>query len=69
MKLVVDIPDSLYVRITDDKRQISKELYEIIKNGTIIPEGHGRLIDASQLPLDIEYDDVENAPTIVEGDK
>ena len=33
-----------------------------------VPEPHGRLIDADKLFRDIEWDDIENAPTIIEAE-
>lgn len=49
MKLVIDIQDTLYEVIKEDKYQIYKgTIYEMIKNGTPLPKGHGRLIDADE---------------------
>lgn len=33
-----------------------------------LPEKHGRLIDADELPLDIEWNDIEDAQTVVEAE-
>jgi hypothetical protein len=59
-----------------------KTAEQIIANGTPLPKGHGRLIDADKLePRDIspeawyspmwgfELVDIEDAPTIIEADK
>ena len=58
-----------------------EDLYENLKNGIVLPEGHGRLIDADKLEPDTEWDDyydgwcsysgiqIKNAPTIVEAEK
>jgi hypothetical protein len=59
-----------------------KTAEQIIANGTPLPKGHGRLIDADKLePRDISHEawyspmwgfelvDIEDAPTIIEADK
>jgi len=33
-----------------------------------VPEPHGRLIDADKLFRDIEWDDIENAQTVIEAE-
>jgi hypothetical protein len=50
MQIVIDIPDRIYkivqnrtLNITDDKI-----LENALKNGTPLPKGHGRLIDADE---------------------
>lgn len=53
------------------------KLLEMIKNGTPLPKGHGRLIDADKLIRDtiknpvhapyIHIIDMKEAPTIIEG--
>ena len=56
---------------------------KLIKNGIVLPKGHGRLIDADELFLDIQTDEqmrlgehlawvrerIDDAPTIIEADK
>ena len=72
MKLVIDIHD---IPQNDHERWV-------LKNGTPLPKGHGRLIDADALDLEKEVsmaDDwktaheiancVKYAPTIIEADK
>ena len=34
-----------------------------------VPEPHGRLIDADKLFLDIEWHDIEEAPTVIEAEE
>lgn len=48
MKLVVDIEDNLYIGIKKDKYHKGK-LYKMIRNGTPLPKGHGRLGDLDAL--------------------
>lgn len=54
----------------------TSEIIEKIKNGTPLPKGHGRLIDASALLMDFAFANnksagecVCDAPTIVDADK
>ena len=82
MKLVINIPDSLYLGIKKDENQIHRgRIYEIIKNGVPLPKGHGNLIDVNTLREDfkaskkisfVERMDisciVDHAPIIVKAD-
>lgn len=58
MQIVIDIPDVVYERFGYEYREencISKYTNDIILNafcnGTPLPKGHGRLIDADDLDL------------------
>ena len=82
MKIVIEIPDRIYkivqnrtLNITDDEI-----LENALKNGTPLPKGHGRLIDADALyessrlchteedgTACVEYREINDAPTIIEG--
>ena len=83
MKIVVDVPDEEYEEI-----KFMAELGELynphqaIADGTPLPKGHGRLIDADVLMeksvlvntdedcyLYVMADDIADAPTIIEADK
>ena len=79
-KIVIDIPDLTYESIM--KSKVLKDVgADFIRNGTPLPKGHGRLIDASQLLTVTEclkdgtercyvpYTHIEDAPTIIEADK
>ena len=52
MKIVIDIPESIYDTIMDDK-MISREQLAVLEKhiyyGTPLPKGHGRLIDADSM--------------------
>lgn len=51
MQIVIDIPDRIY-KITQNRRLnlVDGEIVEnAIKNGTPLPKGHGRLIDANSI--------------------
>lgn len=86
MQIVIDIPDRIYKIVQNDVLNLLDEarVEEAIKNGTPLPKGHGRLIDADELYdgfIDgtegydcqtwsrIEIGDIiEDAPTIIEAD-
>ena len=89
MKLIIDLPDKTIAHIRsdyghkyfgcisdEDKKIIMKAIYD----GTPLPKGHGRLIDADKINFDSNYfyngDDtiiaeetVNDVPTIIEADK
>ena len=84
MLIVIDIPEEVFNEIvsTDNTSHLSRAflkgsyLYfkEALQNGTPLPKGHGRLIDADALPLH-DIDDANHgsnyiriAPTIIEAD-
>ena len=89
MKIIIDIPEARY---KDIQRIASVQLEnyhfktaeQIIANGTPLPNGHGRLIDADRVvaeatekmkyPANHQYMEcviahMELAPTIIEADK
>lgn len=51
MQFVIDIPEGVDVIVDRNKPNevISKILWQAVKNGTPLPERHGRLIDADEL--------------------
>ena len=77
MHIVIDIPEELAYEgferpFTEKEKNI---LIKAIGNGTPLPKGHGRLIDADALPLNA-IDDANHgsnyikiAPTIIKADK
>ena len=80
MKIVIDIPKEYYEAIKAISDETSSADMLIIKYGTPLPKGHGRLIDADWVKntLDIyvinEYNgqfirrsDIDKIPTIIEG--
>ena len=85
MKLMIDIPEEEYelVRHENKSFRTELELMNAVANGTPLPKGHGRLIDADEL-IKNWYDEyikfmtreeiesmdgvIENAPTIIEAD-
>ena len=82
MQIVIDISEELYKasQMFDDRYEYTAQIpFTVIKNGTPLPKGHGRLIDESDLIPDSDYEDgdfyavsigaISSAPTIVEADK
>ena len=84
MKIVIDIDEELYNRIRADSGVYVMDdilVENAIYEGTPLPKGHGRLIDADALFNDSELDytidglgcvkwsDIRKAPTVVEADK
>lgn len=89
MKIVIEIPKWLHKKIIESTSirlgdVYTDKLLKSIRNGTPLPKGHGRLIDADELYGDfidgtegydcntwnrIEIGDIiENAPTIIEAE-
>ena len=82
MKLIIDIPED---EVNECKMQVdmikqegllieslSTALKIHVANGTPLPKGHGRLIDADAVleePIGNTYKDIDIAETIVEADK
>ena len=80
IELLIKIPEELYKDIKEhglcgycSDREI---MSEAICNGTPLPKGHGRLIDADALIFNADYyepliskRDFDFAPTIIEADK
>lgn len=83
MQLVIDIPEEDYIRLRDEGMFGNVTTFKrAVREGTPLPKGHGRLIDADKLePRDIspeawyspmwgfELVDIEDAPTIIEADR
>lgn len=76
MQILIDVPNSLYANLSKIQRGsiASKRILECVRNGTPLPKGHGRLIDADVLvdgmEDDYEFCEAINAtPTIIKSDK
>ena len=85
MQIVANIDDNLYTRLFDNGDIDAVDMQKAcvaIRKGTPLPKGHGRLIDVSDIEwakhreernyIDyevIDWDDIANAPTIIEADK
>ncbi len=81
MQIVIDISDDDYRKVQDGRASVSM-MRKSIANGTPLPKGHGRLIDAREYENSIRkhyFDNstvircteiaLDNAPTIIEADK
>lgn len=74
MKLVINIPEEIYEEVCQ-KENPYRWLYrdialEAISKGTILPKGHGRLIDVDDIENHIIGSvDTRDCPTIIEADK
>ena len=74
MKIVIDIPEIMYGEIkqygiTFLSSQDKQTLRKSIEDGTPLPKGHGRLIDADKI-MRVDHivleSAIDNAPTIIE---
>lgn len=73
MQVIIDIPDNYYDGIMKDEFGMHKgRLFDMIRSGTPLPKGHGRLIDEDMILRDAKsiqtLIDVNNASTIIEAD-
>ena len=86
MKIIIDLPEARYKDIqriaeVQLERNHFQTAEQIIANGTPLPKGHGRLIDAREYENSIRkhyFDNstvirctkiaLDNAPTIIEAD-
>lgn len=80
MKILIDIADQKYKWIVENPQAYTDELHDAIRNGTPLPEHHGRIIDESQIKhivcnterelygAKIRYVKTTDAPTIIEGE-
>lgn len=64
MKIVIDIPDVVKQRLDEGHIEngsiMSWALLDMIKNGTVLPKGHGDLIDRDKLEKDTEWSEYED---------
>lgn len=59
MQIVIDIPEDYYKAIKEIPVEQSTADMIIIRNGILIPKGHGRLIDVNDLLDDINLEDCD----------
>ena len=82
IELVIKIPDEMYKWINDANKIFNdygtSDFIDLVKNGTPLPKGHGRLIECERLQEVFRRNVVgyagfkqlfDNAPTIIEADK
>lgn len=82
MKILINMDDHEYAEIKEgaekfrSKDMVVPYLYKVIESGTILPKGHGDLVDRKQI---IEhgdskgfcdwYEELKYASTVIEADK
>ena len=87
MEIVIKIPNDMIKSLEQGNFGAKYNIYDLVgylMNGTPLPKGHGRLIDADKLKLTqhdihveainyrhrcISIENIDNAPTIIEADK
>ena len=85
MEIVIKIPEETYKECQGNTyfSDTGGQLFDVVKNGVVLPKGHGRLIDADELKFEkctlatdssvsyylVDKEVVENAPTIIEADR
>ena len=88
IELVIKMPEEMYNWVNDvnkfSNNYGTSDFIDLVKNGTPLPKGHGRLIDTDDLDittittddysgnevLDVVLkEDVDNASTLIEADK
>lgn len=76
MQIIIDIDEEDYDDIMNGETKASAlnwSIFNSIRNGVPLPKGHGDLIDRNELKKVINqfecYDQVLDAPTIIEADK
>lgn len=80
IELVIRIPEKDYLYIAKkhclpscDDKTLRKDFYEMILNGTPLPKGHGKIVDANRVLENGDNWEVETAlmqtEAIIEADK
>lgn len=61
MQIFIDIPDEMYDWYDNGfpDEDDAKKLWQVIKNGKLLPKGHGKIIDVNDLLYRICLDDTE----------
>ena len=83
-EVVISISDQLYENIKKSKAcgkhgVVGCDLLDAVADGVVLPEGHGRLVDADEIQFEreefetygdycIAFDAIDNAITILEED-
>ena len=71
IELVIKIPEEEYKNIClMSKDGIGMALYDWIANGTLLPKGHDRLVEANAVIKALfSKKTIDDVPTIIEADK
>ena len=85
MRLIIELSDETYDKVINpdnwyNPNSAIKDIVNAIINGTPLPKGHGRLIDADRLlkehgdditnweePFGVQNNNISTAPTIIEA--
>ena len=54
MKIVIDIPEEEYAKVKDGRASVSM-MRDAIRNGTLLPKGHGRIGDIDAFADEYKY--------------
>ena len=68
MQIIITLKDTTHKAITTlntISEHLQAEVVRAIKDGTAIPRGHGRLIDADAVEAELQWA-IEAEPTIIE---
>ena len=72
MQIVIDIPEEVYKDTIEFRTLFDEYMEDIrnaVKNGVLLPKGHGRLIDADDIDNHIiGHVDTRSCPTIIEAE-
>lgn len=80
-RIVIEMTDALYEALMlGYEEPYSRAFGDCVRDGTVLPKGHGRLIDADDLRCEnadfdtyndycTMFDEIDCAPTIIEADK
>lgn len=80
VQIVIAIPEDFYKTIKEDSYGVYQgRIYDMIKDGTLLPKGHGKLVDADKLKDKLREETcgdcfdakmiVNDAPAVIEADK
>lgn len=75
MQILIKISDEDYIKISNSNPSYADDfnLYYAVKNGTILPKGHGKIVDANRVLENGDNWEVETAlmqtEAIIEADK
>ena len=70
MKLIIDIPEDAYRFILQHGIKDTHKIDEIIANGTPLPKGHDRLVEAKAVIKALfAHQTIDDVPTIIEADR
>lgn len=70
MEVIIKIPDDEYKQMKDYPSVWNSHFERIIANGTPLPKGHDRLVEAKAVIKALfAHQTIDDVPTIIEADK